>query len=408
MPDEPRDADDHLPDRAEGTTTRLVHGDRVVRPRGAVVAPIDQASTFVSASADHFREASTTPQSAELYTRYGNTNHAQAAQLIAALEGAGAGLMTASGMGAISTCVLSLLKAGDHVVTQRSAYGGVIELGDELLPRFGVEVTAVDQTDLAAWEAAIRPGTRLVLVETPSNPHLQLTDIAAVSELAHRHGALVLADNTFATPVNQRPLELGADLVWHSATKYLGGHSDLLAGAIVGSKELVEEVWKTSIVTGATLGPFDAWLLTRGLRTLALRMERHNTNGQALAELCAAHPAISAVHYPGLPDHPGHELAKRQMSGFGGVFSVQLAGGGAAADRFIEELQLISHAVSLGGVESLVMHSAAMWGDDGPDEDEPEPDPYAIRPGFVRIAAGIEDTGDLVADVTRALDRAAG
>ncbi len=399
----PDDDSIHRVPRSAGPTTRTVHGDRDLRPKGAVVPPIDQASTYGSEDADHFRRASTTPQSAELYLRYGNTNHAQVAQVIAGLEGAEAGVMTASGMGAITTAALALLSAGDHVVTQRSAYGGVIELAEELLPRFGVEVTVVDQADLGAWEAALRPNTKVALVETPSNPHLQVTDLAAVSELVHARGGVVLADNTFATPINQRPLEFGVDLVWHSGTKYLGGHSDLLAGIVVGSEELVQKIWRTSVVTGATLGPFEAWLLLRGLRTLALRVDRHNANGQALAELCAAHPAVSAVHYPGLPDHPGHTLARTQMSGFAGVFSMQLEGGGAAADRFIDSLQLVTHAVSLGGVESLVMHSAAMWGDDDGDDD-PEPDPYAIRPGFVRFAAGIEDTADLVADLTQALD----
>lgn len=390
---------------APGITTRLVHGDEPHRPAGAVVPPIAQASTFASPDADAFVRVATTPRSAELYMRYGNPNHAQAAAVIADLEGAEAGLMTASGMAAISTAALGLLQAGDHVIVQRSAYGGVIELGAELLPRFGVQVTAVDQTDLAAWQAAIRPNTRLALVETPSNPHLQVTDLAAVAALVHDAGGLVLADNTFATPVNQRPLALGADLVWHSATKYLGGHSDLLAGAVIGPTALIERIWRTSIVTGATLGPFDAWLLLRGLRTLALRMARHNDNGLALAECCERHPAVTRVHYPGLPSHPGHALAAAQMTGFGGVFSIELAGGGAAADRFIAALTLAANAVSLGGVESLVMHSAAMWG--GEDLANAEgPDPLAIRPGFVRFAAGIEDTADLIADITQALDAA--
>jgi methionine-gamma-lyase len=312
-------------------------------------------------------------------------------------------MVTASGMGALTTAVVSLVGAGDHVVLQRSTYGGTASLLLNLLPRLGVTSTQVEQGDLDAFERAFNPATKLVLVESPSNPKLEITDLGAVAGLAKAHGALTLADNTFATPLNQRPLAFGMDLVWHSATKYLGGHSDLSAGVIAGSTELLERIWDTALLVGAVLGPFDAWLLLRGLRTLALRVERHNANGLALARAVSDHPAVRRAHYPGLPTHTQHALAAAQMTGFGGVFALELHGGFPAADRFIANLQLAKRAPSLGSVESLVVHPAAMWGG------MLAADQIAgagIDAGLVRFSAGIEDTEDLVADVLNALDSA--
>ncbi|MFV2114056.1 trans-sulfuration enzyme family protein [Micromonospora sp. LOL_025] len=385
-----------------GTGTIAVHGDDGLSPGGAVSPPIVQSATFSAESDEQFAAVATETRGHAFYTRYGNPNHAQVAAVVAQLEGAEAGLVTASGMGAISTIALALLSAGDHVIVQRSTYGGTTSLVTGLLARFGVAFTQVDQTDTGAFVRALRPQTRLVLVETPSNPLLELTDLAAVVELAHANGALVAVDNTFATPVNQRPAEFGADLVWHSGTKYLGGHSDVSAGVIVGAADLVDRVWQTAIVTGSTLGPIDAWLLLRGIRTLSLRVDRHNANALALARAVEGHPAVRQVRYPGLPTHPQHELAGRQMTGFGGVLSVELRDARAAAG-LLDGLRLAKRAASLGSVSTLVVHPRSMWAG---IVDADQLAATGIGEGLVRVSTGIEDTEDLVADFLAALDAA--
>ncbi|MEU4774183.1 PLP-dependent aspartate aminotransferase family protein [Micromonospora sp. NPDC023644] len=385
-----------------GTGTIAVHGDDGLSPGGAVSPPIVQSATFSAESDEQFTAIATETRGHAFYTRYGNPNHAQVAAVVAELEGAEAGMVTASGMGAISTIALALLSAGDHVIVQRSTYGGTTSLVTGLLARFGVAFTQVDQTDTEAFARALRPQTRLVLVETPSNPLLELTDLAAVVELAHANDALVAVDNTFATPVNQRPADFGADLVWHSGTKYLGGHSDVSAGVIVGSADLVDRVWQTAIVTGSTLGPIDAWLLLRGIRTLSLRVDRHNANALALARAVEGHPAVRRVRYPGLPTHPQHELAGRQMTGFGGVLSVELRDGRAAAG-LLDGLRLAKRAASLGSVSTLVVHPRSMWAG---IVDAEQLAATGIGEGLVRVSTGIEDTEDLVADFLAALDAA--
>jgi methionine-gamma-lyase len=385
-----------------GWSSRAVHADATVpRAAGAVSPPIVQTSTFAAESAREFADLALERRGSGFYTRYGNPNHAQVAAVLADLEGAESAMVFASGMATITTAVLALVRSGDHVMAQQRHYGGVPSLLLNLLPKFGVSCTQVDQSDTEAFAAAIRPETRLVLVESPSNPLLDITDLRAVSALAWDAGALTIADNTFATPVNSRPLALGADLVWHSATKYLGGHSDLTAGVLAGPAHLLDRVWDTAIITGAVLGPIDAWLLLRGVRTLPLRVRQHNSNGLALAEAMRAHPAVAAVYYPGLPDHPRHATAAAQMDGYGGVLSVELAGGYAAADRFIDGLRYARRAASLGSVETLVVHPATMW------QAILRPDQLgdaAMSPGLVRLSAGIEDTDDLVADVIHSLD----
>lgn len=388
-----------------GIGTTAIHGDDGLRPLGAVSPPIVQSATFSAETDERFTEVATQTRGDAFYTRYGNPNHAQVAAVVAELEGVETGLVTASGMGAISTIALALLAAGDHVIVQRSTYGGTTSLATGLLTRFGVDCTQVDQTDVDAFARALTPRTRLVLVETPSNPLLELTDLAAVVDLAHAHGAYVVVDNTFATPVNQRPAALGADLVWHSATKFLGGHSDVSAGVVVGPAELVDRVWQTAIVTGATLGPIDAWLLLRGIRTLPLRMARHNDNALALARALEEHPAVARVRYPGLPSHPQHDLAVKQMSGYGGVLSFDLAGGRAAAATLLAELRLAKRAASLGSVSTLVVHPRSMWAG---IVDAEQLAGTGIGEGLVRVSTGIEDTADLLADFTRALDAVAG
>jgi methionine-gamma-lyase len=382
-------------------STRLIHADEPHRPPHALTPPIAQPTNATIPTADEFADAATTPFHPGFYNRHGNANHEQAAAIVAELEGAELGLLTSAGMGAATTAILTLLKAGDHVIGQRSIYAGVTSWMLNLMPRFGVEVTIVDQTDVNAFETAFKPNTTLVLLETPSNPRLEITDLRAVAARAREHGATTLCDNAFATPINQRPLEHGVDLVWHSATKYLGGHADLMAGAILGDGPTVSRLWDTAQTVGAVLSPFNAWLLLRGLRTLALRVERHNHNARTLAETLQQHPRITTVHYPSLTTHPGHAIAARQMSGFGGVLSFELHDGYDAADRFITNLTLAKRAASLGHVGSLVVHPAALWAQSLTPEQLAE---AGVSPGLVRFATGIEYAGDLVADVLSALE----
>jgi methionine-gamma-lyase len=397
---------ENVPDPADARhaqiLTTLVHGDEGARWDASLSPSIAQGVNWSLDSAEAFSAVATEPQHPFFYNRHGNANHNQVATMIAQLEGAEDALMTASGMSALLTAVLTVVRSGDHVVGQRSMYGGTTKLMSSLLPRLGVECTQVDQGDTEAFAAAMRPNTSLVLLETPSNPRLEVTDLAAVAEIARRHGAVTLADNTFATPLNQRPLEHGIDLVWHSATKYLGGHGDLMAGVIAGSRDRVVAMWETAQVTGAVLAPFNAWLLLRGLRTLSLRMAQHNANGMALATALDGHPAVSRVHYPGLAEHRGHEVAARQMEGFGGVLGIELAGGFDAADAFIGHLRLAKRASSLGDVRSLVVHPASLFAKVMSPDDLVA---AGIAPGLVRFAAGIEGTDDLLEDVAGALDR---
>jgi methionine-gamma-lyase len=380
--------------------TSAIHADRHLLPAGAVVAPISQAATFAAPSTDAFADAATQPRSHEFYTRYGNPTHAHVSAVIEQLEGAEASLVTASGMAALTTALLTLLHTGDHVIAQQHTYGGTAAVVQDLLPRLGVSTTQVDQTDTAALAAAFTSTTRVVLIESPSNPLLRITDVRAVCELAHRHHAIVIADNTVATPINQRPLAFGVDLVWHSATKYLNGHSDVVAGVLAGSRALIDRIWQTSLLTGATLSPHDSWLLLRGMRTLPLRMTQHNSTAMTVATALDQHPRVRAVHYPGLPSHRDHHLASTQMTGYGGLISVELDGDADTAERFISGLQLPKQAASLGGISTLVVHPAAMW------KGMLDQDRLAqahIPSGLVRIAVGLEDVDDLLTDIDTAL-----
>ena len=385
-------------------STVAIHADRHVRPSRAVAPPIYQTATFWAEDAEQFAQAAVDRRGQGFYTRYGNPNHAQVAAVVAELEHTEAAMVTASGMAALTTAVLALVSAGDHVIGQRSTYGGTASVLLNLLPRLGVSTTQVDQADPEAFEKALTPQTRLILVETPSNPLLQVTDLRAVADLGRAHNVLTMADNTFATPVNQRPADSGVDLVWHSATKYLNGHSDVSAGVLAGPAGLLDQIWDVALLTGAVLGPFDAWLLLRGMRTLPLRMARHNDNGQALAEALQDHPAVTRVHYPGLATHPQHALARSQMTGFGGVLGIELAGGFEAADAFLGRLRYVRRAASLGGVESLAVHPASMWRGMLSQEQIAA---SGVPLSLIRLAAGTEDTADLVADALAAADAVA-
>jgi cystathionine beta-lyase/cystathionine gamma-synthase len=399
---EPRGAMKHSPETQCAQGARHAHSD--ASADSAIVPPIVYSATFGAADAQDFAQMASQPRHSRYYTRYGNPLHEQVAAQLVTLESDGDGvhdaLVTASGMGAISLVLLGLLKAGDHVIAQGNHYMGSAKHFSELLPRFGVRCSLVDQTDLRAWERAFEPETRLVMTETPVNPTCALTDLGAVAARARAHGALSVCDNTFASPINQQPLAHGIDIVVHSATKYLGGHHDLTAGAVIGPKDLIDELWKTQICLGATLSPMDAWLLLRGMRTLALRVRQHNASALTLATWLEQQPQVERVLYPGLVSHPQHTLAKAQMKGFGGVMNIAIKGGYAAASRFVHALQLPRQAVSLGGVESLVVHAAAMWRGTMNDE---QMQVSGIAPNGVRLSVGIEGVQDLQADLAQAL-----
>lgn len=379
------------------------------RSDSAVAPSIPWSATFSAADAEDFARMAGEPRHPRYYTRYGNPLHEQLAAQVTALEAgaapggpqAHAGLVTASGMGAISTVLWGLLKAGDHVVAQTNHYMATAKCFSELLPRFGVSCTLVDQTDPAAFGAAFRDETRLVMLETPVNPTCAITDVRAVAELAQARGAISVCDNTFASPVNQQPLALGADVVVHSATKYLSGHHDAMAGVIVARRELIDRLWPTQICLGAVLSPMDSFLVLRGIRTLALRVRQQNASALEIARFLEDHPKVEGVLYPGLDSHPQHALAARQMSGFGGVMNLRIRGGYEQTARFVQRLRLPTQAVSLGGVESLVVHAAAMWAGTMNDA---EMAVAGIAPNSVRLAIGIEDVRDLKDDLARALD----
>ncbi|MBI4757261.1 MAG: aminotransferase class I/II-fold pyridoxal phosphate-dependent enzyme [Betaproteobacteria bacterium] len=379
----------------------VIHGDAAAHDDSGVAPAIHPSSTFRARGAEEFADMVSVPRHARYYARYGNPTVQRAEMLLAQLEAAPAALLLASGMGAVSTTVLAHVRQGDHVVAQSSHYMGTTRLLTDLLARWGVAVSRVDQTDTGAFAAAVRPNTRLILVETPSNPTLAITDLAGVAALARERDITTVADNTFATPVNCRPRDFGIDLVVHSATKYLGGHSDLVAGVVCGEEAAVERIWQDSIVLGACSNAWDAFLLLRGLRTLPLRVERAGATALALARFLEGHPAVARVYYPGLESHPGHALARAQMRGFGGVLAFEPKGGHRAAQQCVSRLQLAANAVSLGGVETLAVHVGSVWeGSLVPEQIEQA----GVSPGLVRVAVGLEAAADLVEDFGRALE----
>ncbi len=385
-----------------GSMTRLLHSGREEIPCPAVSAPIYQSATYRFDRPEEIAEAMTAQAHPQFYGRYSSPNNKQVEAMLAALAGGEGALVVGSGMAAISLVLLTFLRAGDHVVAQKTHYPPTTKLISHQLAEFGISHTLVEQTDTAAFAAAIRPETRLIYVESPANPTLALTDLAAIAELGRAHGALTVADNTFATPHNQRPLSLGIDLELHSATKYLGGHSDVVAGAIIGREEHLEPLWHGHVMHGAVLHPFESWLLQRGLQTFPLRMARHNENGLAVAQFLQQHPTVSQVHYPGLPSHPQHELARQQMTGgYGGMVCFELRGGRTAGYNLLQNVRLISLAVSLGGTHSLISHPASTISQVQSDE---EIAASGVRPGLVRLSVGLEDAADIITDLTQALE----
>jgi cystathionine gamma-synthase len=379
-----------------GFSTNAIHAGQEPDPAtGDVITPIHVSSTFAQDGVGGLRAGYE-------YSRSANPTRTALQQCLAALEGGRHGVAFGSGMGASDVLLRVLLKPGDHVVIPNDAYGGTFRLVDKVLTRWGVEYSPVDLGDIAALRAALRPTTRAVWCETPTNPLLAIADIASVAEVARNAGARLVVDNTFASPYLQQPLALGADVVLHSTTKYVGGHSDVVGGALVTSDdELAEELRFTQNAVGSVPGPFDAWLTLRGAKTLAVRMERHSDNAERIAELLATHPAVTRVYYPGLAEHPGHEVAAKQMRRFGGMVTFAVAGGREAALRVCAATEIFTLAESLGGVESLIEHPGAMTHASVAGSALEVPD------DLVRLSVGIEDADDLVEDLRTAL-RASG
>ncbi len=384
--------------RASGLQTRLLHATRELPANTAMVPPIYQTSTFMLPTPEDGAALAGEIAPTTLYTRCGSPNCSDVEALLAVLEGSEAALAVGSGMAAVTVAVLSNLQAGDHVVAQQTHYSDTLTLLRHTLPGFGIEVTQVPQGDTAAFAAAMRPNTRIVYMETPSNPTMELTDLRAVAAIAHASGALAICDNTFASSYNQRPLDLGCDMVVHSATKYLNGHSDVVAGAIMGSRSQIDTAWRYLRVHGAILHPFDAWLLRRGLQTYPLRMRIHNANGMQVARFLEEHPAVARVHYPGLVSHPQHALARQQMpGGFGGMVVFEMKGGYHAAYTVIRNTRLCTLAVSLGGMETLITHPASMI------FAKVAPANMSEGSGLIRLSVGVENAEDIIADLDAAL-----
>ncbi len=380
--------------------TVALHADEAFRSDRAISPPICQSVTYLADGPDDFARKAVEPHNAEFYGRHGNPTAKRLAKIVAELEGAKAGMVLSSGMGAMTTAILTFVGQGDHIIAQDGHYSATSNFLRKVLPRYGIETTFVDQTKPNAFGEAIRPQTKLILVETPVNPLATLTDLKAVADIARASEVLTLCDNTFASPINQRPLEFGIDLVVHSATKYIGGHHDLLAGVVVGKQPQLDAIWDMSMDLGPIGAPFDAWLALRGLRTLKARIDLHNANAMKIATFLESHSAVGEVYYPGLLTHPQHELAKQQMTGFGGMLTFDLKGGYEAGLQFVSRLQLCLNAASLGGVETLVVQPAVMFRARLTDQ---QIRAQGVTPGMIRMSAGIEDGDDLVADLDQAL-----
>ncbi|WP_417769888.1 methionine gamma-lyase [Stappia sp.] len=389
--------------RPLGFATRAIHhGYDPLANEGALTPPVHMTSTFAFETAGAGGEMFAGERAGHVYTRISNPTLALLEDRMAVLEGGEAAIAFASGMGAITAVMWTFLSPGDEIIVDRTLYGCTFAFFRHGLAKFGVTVTHVDMRDPENLRAAISDRTRIVYFETPANPNMRLVDIAAVSAIARKAGAKTVVDNTYATPLLTRPLELGADIVVHSATKYLGGHGDLVAGLAIGNGADMQAVRLVGLkdMTGAVMAPLTAHLIMRGLKTLELRMERHCASAMAAAELLEAHPSVAAVHYPGLAGFPQHELAARQMPGFGGMIAFELVGGMAAGIRFLDALQLARRAVSLGDAETLVQHPASMTHSTYTAEERHAHD---ISDGLIRLSVGLETPDDILADLDQAL-----
>ncbi|WP_295429624.1 methionine gamma-lyase [uncultured Thiodictyon sp.] len=390
-------------DQAPGFATRAIHhGYDPLDHEGALNPPVYLNSTYAFPDIAEGQRRFRGESPGYIYSRVGNPTVSVLEARLASLEGGAAALATASGMGAITSTLWTLLAAGDAIVADQTLYGCTFAYLEHGLARLGIAVRFADLTRPAELAAALDAHTRVVFFESPANPNMRLVDIAAVSAIARGHGALTIVDNTYCTPYLQRPLELGADLVVHSATKYLGGHGDLLAGAVVGSAELIQQIrfFGVKEMTGACISALDAYLVLRGLKTLELRMERHCDSAQTLAELLAGHPAVAQIWYPGLPSFPQGDLARRQMRRPGGMIALELRGGYAAGVRFMDALRLVTRAVSLGDCETLAQHPASMTHATYAPEERAR---HGISEGLVRLSVGLETCADLAADLRQAL-----
>jgi cystathionine beta-lyase/cystathionine gamma-synthase len=390
---------DSMKQKTRHPETAAVHGAAdLEKKNGPVSTPIYQTSTFEVTDNDEQQRVTTTDR---YYTRWGNPTITAAEETLAALEGTEAAHTFASGMGAITTSILALLKTGDHIVAQRDVYGGVAKFLSEWLPRLGIETTFVDTTDYEQHARAIRPNTKLLYVESPTNPALRVVDFKRVVALAKEHGLISMLDSTFATPINQRPAEYGVDLVVHSGTKYLSGHADLTCGVVCGRQELMDQIWETRTALGNCMDPHAAWLLIRGLKTLAVRVERQNENALRVAEFLAQHAKVRRVHYPFLKSHPQQAIARAQMTGGGGMVTFEVEGTGEDACQVSEAMRLFTLATSLGGVESLVsipvLTSHAMISAELREK-------MGVTEQMVRLSVGIENVDELIADLERALE----
>ncbi len=383
--------------------TKIVHGGQHPdKTTGAVAPPIYQTSTFAFRDADHGARVFSGEEEGYIYTRLGNPTIDLLASKIALLESTEAGLVSSSGLAAIFNVVATVAKSGEHIVSDNTIYGGTFALFKNVLPRFGIETTFIDATNLDELSSAIRENTRLIFIETPANPTLKIIDIARCAEIARSKNIPLCVDNTFATPYLQRPIELGADIVIHSLTKYFGGHGDIIGGAVAGKKEFIKELWEIGKEIGGSNSPFNAWLVLRGLKTLAVRMEKHCDSAMEIAECLSKHDKIEKVYYPGLPTHPGHDLAKKQMSRFGGMIGFDVKGGKEAGKIVMNSVKLCILAVSLGDVDTLIEHPASMTHSTYSDEELLK---CGIKPGYVRISVGLESTKDLIADLEQALSK---
>ncbi len=383
--------------------TLAVHaGEDRAQNYGAISAPIYSASVFAFTDADEGAAIHNHEKDGYFYGRLGNPTQSALEKTIAQLENGEDALAFASGMAAASAAILTLVKGGDHIVAPESGYSTVANFFHYLHENFGIATTFVDAANAENYRDAILENTKVFWIETPSNPIVRITDIAAVAEIAKANGINTIADNTFATPYNQLPLDLGVDVVIHSATKYLGGHSDLTAGLMAGNREIVEKARLfTTKLYGGNIAPQVAWLVMRGIKTLALRMERHNSNALALANMLTTHPKVTAVHYPGLESHLNHDIAKRQMKGFGGMIGLDV-GSVEAGKALVNGVKLCTLATSLGGVETIMQHSASMTHAAIPHEERIK---AGISDGLIRLSVGIEDVHDLAADIRQALDK---
>lgn len=384
--------------------TLCVHGSGTVDPQtGALSTPIYQSSTFAFKSAQHGAALFAGEEEGYVYTRLGNPTQAALEREVAFLEGGEAALAFASGMAAISGVILYLCRNGDNLVSSDTVYGGTHNLYKETLPLWDIEAREVDATNLANVETAIDERTRLIFIETPANPTLSIVDIQGCAEIAHRHNIPLVVDNTFATPYLQRPLELGADVVIHSATKYIGGHGDTVAGLVIGKKEFIDQL-RAQIIRdiGGIISPLNAWLLLRGLKTLPVRMDRHCANALEVAKFLSLHPKVNWVRYPGLLTHPQHELAKKQMRNFGGMVTFEVKGGRKAGEKLMNNVGLITLAVSLGDCDSLIEHPASMTHSTYSPEELQE---VGITEGLIRLSVGLEDPADIITDLKLALKK---